>query len=172
VWPAVAIGLVGVVLMQPPQWGGAQPAIAAALFCSFTSAIALIGLHQVKEVDPRAIVTHFSAVALAGSLVALVVLPLPLGLPLEPAVLGRLLGIGVSATIGQLFLTKAFTEGPPARVSVVGLTQVGFTMLLEIAFWQRTFSGLTLVGIALVIAPTAWTLLRGRVKPQEIAVIE
>ena len=72
-----------------------------------------------------------------------------------------LLGVGVFATIGQLFLTKAFSEGPPARVSVVGLSQVAFTMLLEIALWHRSFSGLTLVGMALVIAPTAWTLLRG-----------
>jgi drug/metabolite transporter (DMT)-like permease len=71
-----------------------------------------------------------------------------------------LLGVGGFATVGQLFLTKAFASGPPARVSVVGLAQVGFTMLLEIAFWQRSFSAWTLVGIALVIAPTAWTLLR------------
>jgi drug/metabolite transporter (DMT)-like permease len=55
----------------------------------------------------------------------------------------------------------AFAAGPPARVSVVGLSQVGFTMLLEMALWHRSFSGSTLVGIALVIAPTAWTLLRG-----------
>jgi drug/metabolite transporter (DMT)-like permease len=172
VWPAVAIGLVGIVLMQPPHFGGEHAAAAAALFCSFTSAIALIGLHQVKEIDPRAIVTHFSAVALAGSVIALVVLPRPIGLPLDAPTLSRMLGIGLTATIGQLFLTKAFAEGPPARVSVVGLTQIGFTMLLEVAFWNRTFNGLTLLGIALVIAPTAWTLLRSRVKPQEIVVNE
>ena len=64
-----------------------------------------------------------------------------------------LLGVGVSATIGQLFLTKAFAAGPPARVSVVMLSQVGFTMLLEMAIWHRSFSGQTLVGIFLVIAP-------------------
>jgi hypothetical protein len=40
-------------------------------------------------------------------------------------------------------------------------------MLLEIAIWHRSFSGLTLLGIALVIAPTAWTLLRGPRSVQE-----
>lgn len=160
VWPAMLIGLVGIVLMQQPNFAGAHLAIAAAIFSSFTSAIAMIGLHQVKEIDTRAIVVHFSAVALAGCVAALFVFPRRLGFPTNPQALFMLLGIGVAATIGQLFLTKAFTAGPPARVSVVGLAQVAFTMLLEIAFWGRSFGGLTLVGIALVIAPTAWTLLR------------
>jgi len=76
-----------------------------------------------------------------------------------------LLGVGVTATIGQLFLTKAFAAGPPARVSVVMLSQVGFTMLLEMAIWHRSFGGQTLIGIFLVIAPTVWTLLRGTPTP-------
>jgi drug/metabolite transporter (DMT)-like permease len=163
-WPAMLVGLVGIVLMQQPdfQGAGANLAIAAAMVCSFTSAVAMIGLHQVKEIDTRAIVAHFSAVALAACVAALFLFPRtrPLLLAFDAKTATLLLGVGLSATVGQLFLTKAFTSGPPARISVVGLTQVGFTMLLEIAFWHRTFSPLTLVGIALVIAPTAWTLLR------------
>ena len=168
----VVVGLVGIALMQRPELGGAQIAVAAALVCSFTSAIALIGLHQLKEIDPRAIVAHFSAVALAGCIVALFVFPRtrPLVLDLQTGAL--LLGVGLFATVGQLFLTKAFAAGPPARVSVVGLAQVGFTMLLEIAFWQRSFGWLTLVGIALVIAPTAWTLLRSGTRPHQAIVDE
>ena len=163
-WPAMLVGLVGIVLMQQPdfQGAGANLAIAAAVLSSLTSALAMIGLHQVRQIDTRAIVAHFSAVALAACVAALFIFPRtrPLLLAFEPKTAVLLLGVGLSATIGQLFLTKAFTSGPPARISVVGLTQVGFTMLLEIAFWHRTFSPLTLVGIALVIAPTAWTLLR------------
>jgi drug/metabolite transporter (DMT)-like permease len=167
VWPAVLIGLVGIVLMQQPDFSGdagarwtGYLAIGAAIVSSFTSAIALIGLHQVKEIDSRSIVAHFSAVALAACVLALFVFPTtrPLALDLRTAAL--LVGVGLSATIGQLFLTKAFAAGPPARVSVVGLAQVGITMLFEIAFWHRSFGGLTLLGIVLVIAPTAWTLLR------------
>jgi drug/metabolite transporter (DMT)-like permease len=174
VWPAMLVGLVGIVLMQRPdfQEGGASLAIVAALVSSFTSAVAMIGLHQVKEIDPRAIVAHFSGVALAGCVAALFLFPTNQSLVLDLQTAALLLGVGLSATIGQLFLTKAFTAGPPARISVIGLTQVGFTMLLEMAFWHRTFSGLTLLGIGLVIAPTAWTLLRSGTKPQEVVVIE
>jgi drug/metabolite transporter (DMT)-like permease len=171
VWPAVLVGIVGVVLIQQPgAAGGMSWAVALALVSSLTSAIALIGLHQIKQLDPRAIVAHFSAVALAFAIGALWLLPHQHGPPRQPQMLLTLLGIGIAATVGQLFLTKAFAAGPPARVSVVGLTQVGFTMLLEMAFWSRTFSGLTLLGIALVIAPTAWTLLRTRPIPTSKAV--
>lgn len=166
VWPAVLIGIVGIVLIQQPQFGGGEYesgglAVSAAVVCSFTSAIAMIGLHQVREIDPRAVVAHFSAVALAGCVAALFLFPTTQPLAIDAHSGGMLLGVGVFATIGQLCLTKAFSAGPPARVSVVGLTQIGFTMLLEMFISHRTFNPLTLVGIGLVIAPTAWTLLRG-----------
>jgi drug/metabolite transporter (DMT)-like permease len=170
VWPAILMGVVGIVLIQQPQFGSSavgggfgsgQIAVTAAIVSSFTSAVALIGLHKVREIDPRAVVAHFSAVALAGCVIALFAFPTTKPLSLDLNTGGMLLGVGIFATIGQLFLTKAFAEGPPARVSVVGLSQVGFAMLLEMVISHRTFTPLTLVGIGLVIAPTAWTLLRG-----------
>ena len=168
VWPAVLIGIVGIVLIQSAEGGqfmGSRAAVAAALISSVTSAVALIGLHKVRELDPRAVVAHFSAVALMCCVAALFVFPTTQAAVLDVWTVTMLLGVGVTATIGQLFLTKAFAAGPPARVSVVMLSQVGFTMLLEMAIWHRSFSGQTLVGIVLVIAPTAWTLLRGAAPP-------
>ena len=50
----------------------------------------------------------------------------------------QLLGVGLSATVGQIFLTKAFTVGPPAQLSVVGLSQVVFALLLEVVLWGRS----------------------------------
>src|ERR1043165_2790933 len=84
VWPAVILGLAGVVLIQQPFATGpllgvsalaGQVAVAAAIVSSFTSAVALIGLHQVRELDPRAVVVHFSGVALACSFAALFLFP-------------------------------------------------------------------------------------------------
>ena len=156
VWPAVLIGIVGIVLIQSAEGGqfmGSRAAVAAALTSSVTSAVALIGLHKVRELDPRSVVAHFSAVALACCIGALFVFPATKTFSLDAWTVAMLLGVGVTATIGQLFLTKAFAAGPPVRVSVVMLSQVGFTMLLEMAIWHRSFSGQTLVGIFLVIAP-------------------
>jgi hypothetical protein len=39
-------------------------------------------------------------------------------------------------------------------------------MLLEMAVWHRSFDMLTLAGIALIMVPTAWTLLRGAAQPK------
>jgi drug/metabolite transporter (DMT)-like permease len=172
VWPAVLVGLAGTALIHRLNPHGDQIAMAAALLSAFTSAVALIGLHKIRELDPRAIVAHFSGVALVGCVAALFVFPRKMPLVLDPTTVTLLLGVGLFATIGQLFLTKAFAAGPPARVSVVGLSQVGFTMLLEIVLFQRRFTGLTLLGMALVLAPTAWTLLRGTATVHEIPLEE
>lgn len=178
VWPAVLLGIAGVVLIQQPFGaqhvglviGSGQVAVAAAILSSFTSAVALIGLHHVRELDPRAVVVHFSGVALACCIASLFVFPTSHPLSLDARTLALLLGVGISATVGQLFLTIAFAIGPPARVSVIGLSQVGFTMLLEMVINQRSFNTVTLLGIGLVLGPTAWTLLRGSMKqrPEEI----
>ncbi len=187
VWLAAAIGVIGVCVLsygsavQPGAITAAgagsvpassplasQIAIGASLVSAFTSSIALIGLHRLQGIDSRAVVTHFSAVSAALCAVALFLLPYDV----QPAAsagqnslfapLVMLVGVGLFATIGQLFLTKAFAAGSPARVSVVGLSQTAFTMLMEMVLHQKRFHPLTLVGMVLIIAPTAWVLLRGR----------
>jgi drug/metabolite transporter (DMT)-like permease len=71
-----------------------------------------------------------------------------------------LIGIGVAATFGQVFLTKAFAAGPPTKVSVVALTQIVFALILEMLFLGRSdYNPATLLGMGLVLAPTAWLLM-------------
>jgi drug/metabolite transporter (DMT)-like permease len=120
----------------------------------------MLGLHRLQHIDPRAIVVHFSGVALLFVVVSFFVFErrAPLAAVLEGPSLLMLLGVGLTATSGQLFLTKAFAAGPPAKVSVVGLTQVVFAMGLEVLLFGRNYSPETLLGIGLVMAPTAWLL--------------
>jgi drug/metabolite transporter (DMT)-like permease len=160
VWVAILLSIAGLCLMEPPQAIEGKLAFAAALLSSFTSGIALIGLHKLKKLDPRAIVTHFSGVAMLLSIAACFVFPLQRATAVSWNMAFLLLGVGLFATAGQLFLTKAFTTGNAARVAVVGLSQVAIVMLLEIIIWRRTFSGQTLLGMALVVTPTAWMMLR------------
>ena len=49
-----------------------------------------------------------------------------------------------------------------AKVSVVGLTQIVFAMTLDALLFGRRFTLPTLLGIVLIVAPTAWLLLRKR----------
>ena len=69
--------------------------------------------------------------------------------------------MGISATIGQLLLTRAFAAGAPARTSVIGLTQVGFAMIFDVIFWNRSLQIHSVLGMFLVIGPTVWLMLRG-----------
>lgn len=164
IWLGVACGLAGVVMIQQPHLADGNLATLAAVVASFTSAVALIGLHRLQGIDPRAVVVHFSAVSLVFVLASFVAFdttrPLAGQLALEPDAAAKLLGVGVAATIGQLLLTKAFAAGTPAKVSVVCLSQVGFGMVFDVWLWHRTFSAATLLGMLLVLAPTAWLLLR------------
>jgi drug/metabolite transporter (DMT)-like permease len=167
VWLAAASGVAGVALIQGQlrlaDFEADWFALALALVASVSTAVAMLGLHRLQDLDTRAIVVHFSGVAALACVGTLLV-----GAPADVRPLadgrtaGLLLAVGMTATVGQLFLTKAFAAGPPARVSVVGLTQVVFALGLYVLLEGPEFHPATLVGIALVMAPTAWVMaLRG-----------
>lgn len=71
-----------------------------------------------------------------------------------------MLGVGVSGTLGQILLTKAYAVGAPAKVAVVGLTQVVFAMGFDVVLWHRPVTSSALLGFALVLAPTTWLSIR------------
>jgi drug/metabolite transporter (DMT)-like permease len=160
VWLAVIVGVMGIVLIQQPHLSSGNFAAAIALFSSFSTAIAMMGLHRLQGVDPRAVVVHFSGVSFLFAFLALGLFPNEVGRQNDWSGknIGLLVAIGMAATIGQLFLTKAFAAGPPAKVAVVGLTQIVWAVLLDWLVLGRSFSSLTLIGIALVVIPTAWVL--------------
>jgi drug/metabolite transporter (DMT)-like permease len=75
-----------------------------------------------------------------------------------------LLGVGVAASVGQMFLTRAFALGDPARVSVVGLSQVVFSLVIDVTVGGRDVTTMTLLGTLMILAPTAWLMLE-RTRP-------
>jgi drug/metabolite transporter (DMT)-like permease len=170
VWVAVASAIVGVWLIQQPHLDDVGLAPWIAVVASLSTCVAMMGLHRLHHLDPRAIVVHFSAVALVFCLVSLAFDSSWSGLRASQSGLGEfngttlsmLLAVGASATIGQLFLTKAFAAGPPARVSVVALSQVVFGLIFDVWLWQRRLEPVTILGIALVLVPTGWMLVRHR----------
>jgi drug/metabolite transporter (DMT)-like permease len=160
VWLAVASGVAGVWMIQEPPLEGGHWIILLAVASSFSSAIAMIGLHRLRHLNAWAIVVHFSLVALFLCLAVLVLWRGDYRLAdLDARVWWLLCGIGACATVGQLFLTKAFTEGAPGKVSVVALAQVVFALGLEMALFGRSIDSWTIAGIGLVLAPTAWMMI-------------
>ncbi|MFO0798899.1 MAG: DMT family transporter [Gemmataceae bacterium] len=157
---AIGVGVVGVVLVEQPHLESGNPGVYSALAAALLTAVAMLGLHSLKGIDPRAIVVHFSSVATVVCVAAYFVGPVerdPAGVA-QPDVLLKLAGMAVTATVGQLFLTLAFGGGAPAKVSVVGLSQIVMGLAFDAWLWGREVNAVALVGTALVIAPTAWLL--------------
>ena len=161
----VISGVIGVALIQRPYLSGrGDVAVIVALIGSFTTAIAMLGLHRLREVDAPAVVAHFSGLA-----TLVVTLWIGVGHPIGSTALidtktvVMLLGVGLTGTIGQVLITKAFASGPPARISVLSLSQVVFAMGFDMAIEGRVLTPSTLAGFLLVLVPTAWiTLHAGR----------
>jgi drug/metabolite transporter (DMT)-like permease len=161
VWLSVLSGVAGVALVQQPGLDGFNPVALVVVAVSVFSAVAMMGLNRLSHLDPRAIVVHFSGVAAVFSVAALFVWPITPGdQALELWHVLALLGVGVTATIGQFFLTKAFTAGVPARVSVVSLTQVVFVLILDGILLGHVPQAEQLLGVLLIIGPSAWMMVR------------
>ncbi len=173
-WPggrillAIAVGIVGVALVEQPHFATGNWGVAAALAAAVFTAIAMLGLHALKGIHPAAVVVHFSVVATVVCFAFYMMAPqrdkiLTL---VQLTIWGKLLGMGLAALIGQMFLTLAFVHGAPAQVSVVGLTQIVFALAFDVMLFGHPVDAVSLVGTALVIAPTAWLLLRPRYGPR------
>lgn len=173
-WLALTVSTVGMWLIYSSATGPAsfsgehshylpQIALPLATLASMFSAVALIGLHRVKEIDSRAVVTHFSAVSTLLSLLLWLLMPVQ-SMNVEPdnGSLVRLVAVGVAAVLGQLFLTKAFAAGRPARISVIGLSQVAFAAIYKWFFEGRIPSSVGVLGMLLVIGATVWVMLRSQ----------
>jgi drug/metabolite transporter (DMT)-like permease len=161
VWLSVACGAAGVILIQRPHLAEGNLAALIAVSVSLFTALAMIGLHRLKGIDTRAVVVHFSATSLAFATAALLTFPHERSYPELAWWQWRdLLGVGLTATLGQICLTNAFTTGDPAKLSVVGLTQIVFALTLDTLVLEHPLDPHKLLGIPLVIGPTAWLMLR------------
>lgn len=173
VWLSVVCGVIGVGLIQQPHFARGDPAVLVTLAVSLFTALAMIGLHRLQGIDTRAVIVHFSTVSLCFSVGAYFLFErIEPTYAIPPQVWLELAGVGITATIGQLFLTKAFTHGDPAKVSVVGLSQIVFALALDAFVLEHPPDTAKLIGIPLVIAPTAWLILthhlpKGPIEPLE-----
>jgi len=170
VWLSILSSVIGVALIQGAQLQDGELAALVVVAVSIFTAIAMMGLNRLAHLDPRAVV-HFSATALVFATVCYFIFPYkPAEELFEWWHLAELLAVGVTAAIGQYFLTRAFTAGDPARVSVASLTQFVFILVLDVVVLNHPLNPAKLWGIPLILGPTVW-LMTQRVKTSDIVVI-
>jgi drug/metabolite transporter (DMT)-like permease len=62
-----------------------------------------------------------------------------------------LMGLGLSATVGQLAMTRAYRTGNTLIVASLAYTTVIFATLFGVIFWQETLTSTELFAILLII---------------------
>jgi drug/metabolite transporter (DMT)-like permease len=172
IW-AVTTSVIGIVMIQQPHFQSGKFACLMALCGSFCTSVAMLGLNRLKNLDPRAIVAHFSGVA---SIVTTIFLLLTnrkdystqLG---NKSVIPLLLLVGAVGVAGQIGMTRAFAKGHASRISVIALSQILFGLVFDVLFWNRSVNLISLLGMVLVITPTAWLIL-GKAPHQSHDLIE
>jgi len=167
VWLSVVSGVIGVAIIQQYDVVRTNYIAVLPLGVSIFTALAMIGLHRLKGLHTLAVVVHFHTVALTFALATFFLFEREKPFSLQSGTLWQLAGVGLSATVGQLFLTLAFMHGEPARVAVVGLTQILFALGIDSLILHHPPALAKLIGVPLVIGPTAWLMLHRHGGPHE-----
>ena len=113
---AILVGVVGVALVEQPHFESGNLGVIAALAAALFTAVAMLGLHSLGDLDPR----HRRALlgGRHGGLRHRLPRRHPNARPgpvLEWKVMWKLLGMGATALVGQMFLTLAFAAGARPR---------------------------------------------------------
>ncbi|MGE0131542.1 MAG: DMT family transporter [Blastocatellales bacterium] len=158
---AVFASVAGIALIQQPHFQRGKFACLMALCGAFCTSIAMLGLNRLKHLDPRAIVVHFSGVASLATLLFTVAAnrkDYSAQLSDTPT-LFLLILVGLAGVAGQIGMTRAFAQGQASRISVIALSQILFGLVFDILFWHRSVNAISLLGMVMVIVPTAWLIL-------------
>lgn len=149
---ALGIGFMGIVLVLQPQWQPNTwlPSLAGLVSAVF-AAVAYVNIKRLGSLgEPEwRVVFYFTLLCtLAGGLWMLLA-----GFQ-RPALqdLPVLIGIGVSATLAQLALTRAYHRGRTLTVGALAYSTVVFSALYGVVLFSEQLSLTAWIGIALVIA--------------------
>ncbi|HSQ71990.1 MAG TPA: DMT family transporter [Rubrivivax sp.] len=150
---AVVLGFVGVVLLLQPSFGAGQTVAGllglASGLCASVAYLTTTELGRLGEPAWR-IVLYFAAVSTLGA--AIFALAGGGFRPIDRESLLVLLGLGLSATLGQLAMTRAYADGETLTVGSLAYSTVVFTTLLSILIWRDAVSITSWLAITLIIA--------------------
>jgi drug/metabolite transporter (DMT)-like permease len=166
VWLAAAIGFSGCALILGPSlavgtlWG------AWALAATFASACAHLSLRRVASADAGMTIVFWFHLGMLG--LAALGLGLEGEAPRLPSgpLLWPLLALGLLATAGQLFMTRAYSLERAPVVAAASYSAILFSLLLDLIVFGLLPTLAALAGGSLVVGSSLWLVLRGgRAKP-------
>ncbi len=153
----VLLGFIGIVLLLKPSFSSQQSlAGALGLLSGMGAALAYVHVKQLgklNEPDWRT-VFYFTLVSTVCSGIWMLLSPW-FGQQTFTAInwhdMPCLLGLGASATIAQLAMTRAYRTGSTLIVASLAYTTVIFASLFGVIFWQESLSNAEWLAIGLII---------------------
>jgi drug/metabolite transporter (DMT)-like permease len=155
-YAAVSLGFLGIVLLlRPWEAHGDLVAGLVGLFSGFMAGLAYVHvrtLGRLHEPEWRT-VFWFAAVSSLG---AAALSSAGKWHRVAPAHLGLLLGLGATATLGQLTMTRAYRKGQTSVVAAFAYSTVVFSSVLDVLIWNETLPLSAWAGMAITVAAGAW----------------
>jgi len=156
-WRGIAIGFVGLLLILKPGLTLFQPAALVGVLAALLAGTAQVGVRRLTQTEPVTRIVFYFALAstlLSAAPAALTWTPLP---PIG-SIAGTLAALGVSATLGQLAMTRAYSYAPAAQVGPFIYSAVVFAGLFDWALFAKLPDLLSVLGAFLICAAGVLTL--------------
>lgn len=171
-WGAVFLGFVGIVLIVQPSFGVDKYDLMG-LSLGVLAALAYNAVRELKQsYDTRAIVLSFTIIGTVGPMLFMLISEFAYTSRLD-FILGRFvmpsgvmwlyaIGLGISATLAQVFMTKAYGEAKAGLVGVITYTTIPMSIILGIFLGDSLPSLVVFCGIGLVILSGIIIALKGK----------
>lgn len=159
---AIAVGFIGLCFILKPGVEIFKGAAWVGLFSAVFAALAMVTIRDLSSTEPTSrIVFYFSLTSTLISSVPLIwAWETPSGI-----ILLTMAFAGLSATLGQFFLTYSYSLAPAAQIGPYTYSSVVFAAIFGWIFWEEAPDIYTFIGALLVITAGSLTLQR-RSMPQ------
>jgi len=161
-WTAIAIGLVGVIVVLRPgvdglvSWPGLMVLLAATAYAVAAITVALL----TRTDTPQSMVVWFLALMAIGA----GLLAIPGWVPLQPRHAGLIAGMGLAGALGQIALTQAFLRGEASMIAPLEYTGLVWVIGWDWLLWRALPDAWTWTGAAIIVASGLYLLRRERVR--------
>ena len=161
-WGAVFLGFVGMVLVINPDGLVLDKYAVTGLLSGIGAALAYTSIRELKEYyEPRMIVLSFVLTGTIGPVILMLIAqwyrPVALDFMLAEFVMPNglawvwIVGMGVSATISQLLMTKSYALVQAGIAGAVSYTNIIFAVLVGLLIGEGLPSLITTLGMVLIV---------------------
>ncbi len=165
-WAAVAVGMIGVLIVIRPGSGTFGLAALLPLLSAVAWAFGMIFTRKLGGIDRASTTMTYSA--LVGLLVLSALVPLRWTTPSLPQI-GLAVGMALASTLAQFMVVTAYRLGRASMLAPVSYSQLVWSGLLGFFVFANVPDHWTLIGTAIIIAGGVYTAHRERVVLRERA---